>query len=98
MIHAEINAILHSNQQELKDSTLYVTAPPCPKCMLFIIANGIKRVVYLNIKVDSESSLNAESFNTTLLLVNKAEIIFDKFEGNLNWLENHFVYMRDKIK
>lgn len=89
IIHSEINAIKHSDKTKLKDSTIYVTAPPCPKCMLEIITYGISRVVYLDFDRNNKiSSINLDSFNKTQHLANIAKIQLDKFVGNLIWLED----------
>lgn len=47
--HAELNAILNSNQN-LKGSTLYVTLFPCNECTKALIQAGIKKVIYLSDK------------------------------------------------
>lgn len=44
--HAELNAILNSNQATLKDCTLYVTLFPCNSCAKAVIQSGIKKIVY----------------------------------------------------
>lgn len=43
--HAELNAILNNNQN-LKNSSLYVSLFPCNECTKMIIQSGIKRVIY----------------------------------------------------
>ena len=47
-IHAEINAIIYAakNSVSLENSTLYVTTSPCHDCAKFIVAAGIKNVIY----------------------------------------------------
>lgn len=44
--HAELNAILNSKANNLKDCTIYVTLFPCNECAKAIIQSGIKRIVY----------------------------------------------------
>ena len=50
VIHAELNAILNmviSNSGiTVKDSTIYITYSPCPKCAAMIKQVGISRVVF----------------------------------------------------
>jgi dCMP deaminase len=50
VIHAEENAILFGLAARgiggLEDCTLYVTGPPCSRCMLRVVHAGIGRVVY----------------------------------------------------
>lgn len=47
-IHAEINAIIYGakNSISLENSTIYVTTSPCHDCAKFIVASGIKNVIY----------------------------------------------------
>ena len=46
--HAEENAIMHAARigVSLKDSTAYVTWPPCSRCARSLIQAGIREVVY----------------------------------------------------
>src|SRR5581483_2821671 len=46
IIHAEENALWTANMRDLDDCTLYVTGPPCSRCMLRIAHLGIRRIVY----------------------------------------------------
>lgn len=46
VIHAEENAIWTAERRDLEGCTLYVTGPPCKRCMLRIAHSGISRVVY----------------------------------------------------
>ena len=45
VVHAELNAILNSNQ-DLRGCTVYVSLFPCNECAKAIIQSGISRVVY----------------------------------------------------
>jgi dCMP deaminase len=92
VVHAEINAIYHS-YGSLNGSTLYVTAPPCPRCMLEIIATGIERVVYFNLKRDSGSSINEEALAKIQMLANQSKIKLVEFSGNLNCIRDAVVNM-----
>lgn len=44
-IHAELNALLFCDRQDLPGSTLYVTREPCYGCLKAIKAAGITKVV-----------------------------------------------------
>ena len=57
IVHAEVNAIDHSCGGYLEDSTLYVTALPCPACMKEIVRKEIGRVVYMDFQSTKSSSL-----------------------------------------
>lgn len=45
VIHAEANAITHSNIANLMGSTMYCTHLPCPNCAALMISKGIGRLV-----------------------------------------------------
>ncbi|EGD75584.1 deoxycytidylate deaminase [Salpingoeca rosetta] len=45
--HAEMNAILNTNDQDVSGCILYATLFPCNECAKMIIQAGIKEVVYL---------------------------------------------------
>lgn len=45
VVHAELNAILNSNQK-CKSATIYVSLFPCNECAKAIIQSGIERIVY----------------------------------------------------
>lgn len=47
-VHAEINALIHSNRSDYEGGTMYVTHPPCKRCATAIRASGISRLVYIN--------------------------------------------------
>lgn len=53
--HAEMNAITNSsNKPELEGATLYVSLFPCNDCAKLIIQVGIKEVVFLSDKYNSD--------------------------------------------
>ncbi|SFJ65178.1 dCMP deaminase [Paenibacillus sp. UNC496MF] len=47
-LHAEENAILHTNRRDLIGATAYVTHEPCENCTKRLNQAGVKRVVFLN--------------------------------------------------
>ena len=47
-LHAEENAILHAERDELKGATIYCTHECCEKCTKSITQVGIVRVVFRN--------------------------------------------------
>ena len=57
--HAELNAILNSNQMSLNSCTLYATLFPCNECAKAIIQAGIKKVVYYEDKYNGTDSNTA---------------------------------------
>ncbi len=46
-LHAEDNALLFISQNDIKDSTIYVTLFPCITCLKKILQCKIKRIVYI---------------------------------------------------
>lgn len=88
MTHAEVNAIDHSCG-DLEGSTIYVTAMPCPHCMLDIIRKKISTVVYFPfISKDRFSSINSVNHIKSQELADNARINLRKFDGNLNWIRD----------
>lgn len=95
IVHAEINAIDHSFNNDLTDATLYVTALPCPCCMLEIVRKEISRVVYFNFQSNKNSSLqNVKWREKTLEIANLGGVRMDKFEGSVEWMLDWTTYLR----
>jgi dCMP deaminase len=92
IIHAESNAIKYANGS-LSNSTLYITAPPCNKCMLEIAAVDIRRVVYFMPKIVDEKSSLVDKLQKTLEIANMASVILEEYKGNLNWMRDRFMFM-----
>ncbi|AEL19923.1 deoxycytidylate deaminase [Mycobacterium phage Wile] len=45
-VHAEANALLYCDREDLRGASLYITRAPCGDCSKLIDAAGIERVVY----------------------------------------------------
>jgi dCMP deaminase len=89
MVHAEINAIDHCWGCDLSKSTLYVTALPCPKCMLEIVRKDIGKIVYFDYQSSSTSSLQNEKWRAkSLEIARLGQITVKEFEGSLAWLQD----------
>lgn len=89
MKHAESNAIRYSHADKIIGSTLYVTALPCPNCMLDIICSGIKKVVYFDFRGDVGSSLRDESFRSkTFEIAESGSVLISKFKGDIRWVKD----------
>jgi dCMP deaminase len=96
IVHAEVNAIDHSCGGHLENATLYVTALPCPNCMKEIVRKKIKRVVYMDFQSSKSSSLqNAKWRDKSFELARLGGVRLDKFNGNINWLQDWIVKMRE---
>lgn len=46
--HAEANALLRANWEELQGATIYITGSPCPGCAKLIASAGIAKTVSLS--------------------------------------------------
>ncbi|MGW4240987.1 deoxycytidylate deaminase [Nocardia sp. NPDC004722] len=45
-VHAEANALLYANRDDLIGATLYITREPCAGCLKLVEAAGIARIVH----------------------------------------------------
>lgn len=96
MIHAEINAMDHCRSVDLSGATLYVTALPCPRCMLSIISKEIERVVYYSFQSSKKSSLQNDKWrDKTLKLAKLADIKIDEFQGNIGWVADWVLKLQE---
>lgn len=96
MVHAEINAIKHSCGASLVDSTLYVTAMPCPKCMLRLVEEEIGRIVYFDYQSEAGSMLqNAKWRDKSLRMAQMGGIRMEQFKGNINWVLDWANHMKE---
>ena len=46
--HAEMNAVMNKNQQDISGCTIYTTLFPCNECAKILIQSGISQVVYMS--------------------------------------------------
>lgn len=98
IIHAEVNAIRHSDRSRLTGSTLYVTGFPCKDCMLEIIDAKISRVVYYDFQSDSGSMLRGvhREHSEYLASLTTKKILIEEFTGDLSWLETWMAHLKCK--
>jgi dCMP deaminase len=77
-IHAEVNAVLNSQQTE--GMVAYVTAPPCNNCALVLIQSGINRVVT---RIPTKDLLErwGEQFETTRKFFAEVEVEYEEIDG-----------------
>ena len=57
--HAELNAVLNSSVQNLKDCRIYVVLFPCNECTKVIIQSGLQEIIYLSDKYAESDSVKA---------------------------------------
>lgn len=60
--HAELNAVLNSNQTNLTGCRLYVVLFPCNECTKVIIQSGIKEIIYISDKYADTDSVKASKY------------------------------------
>lgn len=89
VIHAEINAILNTNNRNLEGSTMYVKLHPCPNCAKIIIQSGIKKVIYLEKK--------EKNIEVVTSMFKKTNVECVEFES-LDIKDKDFVYNLLKFK
>lgn len=95
--HAERNAIKHACG-DLCGSTIYVTARPCPDCMLEIADFEIAKVVYYPYAPrDDESSMlrNDKLWQDTENIANQAGVELVEFSDDLDWMIDRYNWMID---
>lgn len=68
-IHAEANALLHSDYTARHGATIYVNGSPCFACAKLVANSGINRIVYVSdptyaTEADVISFLNQSNINT----------------------------------
>lgn len=78
VIHAEENALWTAERKDLEGCTLFVTGPPCKRCMLRIAHAGISEVVYGS---RSSQCVNKEDWETSQNIAKLADIRLLAFEG-----------------
>ncbi|MGN1421127.1 MAG: deoxycytidylate deaminase [Eubacterium sp.] len=77
VVHAEINAIINSNNYNLDGCILYTTLFPCCECCKAIIQSGISEVIYYSDKyADSESTIASK------FMFEKANVKIRKYTAN----------------
>ncbi|MGL4363442.1 MAG: deoxycytidylate deaminase [Cellulosilyticaceae bacterium] len=89
VVHAELNAILNS-EQNLKGTSLYVSLFPCNECAKAIIQAGIKEVVYLEDKYKDTKEVQASKYMLELAGVERRQLMnfVDVLQKNIELKEN----------
>lgn len=96
MRHAERNAIDHCGGISLVGSTLYVTAMPCPDCMLDLVDEEFARVVYYDFQSDKDSCLNNPKWkDKSIKIAQMGKIRLELFGGNLGWMPDWILKLQE---
>ena len=81
VVHAEKNAIYNSMTHNLKKGTIYVTQFPCNVCTQEIIQVGIRRVVYLLKKENTDDHVKRN--NAVIRMLKDCKVKLDYFYDSL---------------
>lgn len=57
--HAEMNAVMNKNQQDISGCSVFTTLFPCNECAKILVQSGIKEVVYLSDSKAAQISMRA---------------------------------------
>ena len=78
--HAEMNAVMNKNQQDVSNCTVFTTLFPCHECAKILIQSGIKEVVYLSDTKASQPSMQASRAMLTHVGVKLRQHVVEPFE------------------
>jgi dCMP deaminase len=98
MVHAEPNAIDHSDKHKLKDAVIYVTGKPCKDCMLDIAKSGISEVIYYEDKNLHDANSMCVKEKDVLIaedIAVKNGVKLRAFSGDLRWLRDRVNFMEN---
>lgn len=76
-IHAEANALLHSDRSARINGTIYVGGLPCFGCAKLIAGSGLSRLVYLGNELDRNDS------EQSIEVLSKSGITIDRLDAEL---------------
>ena len=88
--HAEMNAILNKNSENVTGCSIYVALFPCNECAKMIIQSGIKTVVYFSDKHSTKSSTIASK-----RLFDMAGVKYQQFVPRMKTIEIDFSVIND---
>ena len=83
--HAEMNAILNKNSENITGCSIYVALFPCNECAKMIIQSGIKSVIYLSDKHKDKPSTIASK-----TLLDMAGVKYHQFVPKMKKIEIDF--------
>lgn len=72
--HAELNAILNNDGNNLRGARIYTTLFPCNECAKAIIQSGIKSIIYKSDKYSNSDSVVASKY-----MLNLAGVEYKKY-------------------
>ena len=66
VVHAEVNAVLNSIQNDLSGCRLYVALFPCNECAKVLIQAGVSEIIYLSDKYADTDAVRASKMMFSL--------------------------------
>ncbi len=78
VLHAEENALWTAEKKYLDNCTIYVTGPPCSRCMLRLAHLGVSRIVYGS---RSSRCVDEEDWKISKNIVELSNIKLESYEG-----------------
>ena len=78
--HAEMNAIMNKNQQDVNGCSIYTTLFPCHECAKILIQSGIKKVVYLSDSKANQPSMQASRAMLTQVGIELRQHVVNEIE------------------
>lgn len=78
VLHAEENALWTAERKNLDKCTIYVTGPPCSRCMLRMVHAGISRIVYGN---RSSNCVDQEDWKISQNIKDLSGVKLENFKG-----------------
>lgn len=91
IIHAEMNAIDNNfNKADFDETILYVTGPPCSKCMIQLAKKKIKKVIY---GPQSSNMVDEKDWRDSKEIAKLSRLTVERFQGNLNWMRDRMRWM-----
>lgn len=76
--HAELNAVLNTYNNDMKNCTIYVGLFPCNECAKVIIQAGIKKIIYYSDKQKKKDTNEAAK-----MMFDAAEVEYKCVNGYL---------------
>lgn len=85
VVHAELNAVLNKNCNNLKGCRIYVGLFPCNECAKVIIQSGIREVIYISDKYKDTSSVKSSK-----RMFDASGVVYRQFDSTLSGLSVSF--------
>lgn len=91
VVHAEVNAVVNTVSDNLRNCSLYVTLFPCNECAKIVIQSNITRIIYLE-DTDSDGAEEKNKYKASKVMLNNVRdsISCEKYIPDQESLTLHF--------